>query len=196
MTLARIETAIQPINVAVDPLTQADYDNLKAEMPGYRDLLILKCLRGVGVRINELLRITPMYIRDDGVGLEFLIKRGKKKLKEGDQIIYEPMPLPPELGIEVRAWVKGHGFKASDRIFPIGDRQVRNVFAKAGYKAIGRRVHPHELRGLYITWLMNNGLNVNATAKMVGHEDPRTTQKHYYKLTADERRRIQREIPV
>jgi integrase len=198
MTLARVETVggISPFEVAEDPLTQRDYELMKAAMPKWRDLLILKCLRSTGVRINELLSITPQHVRSDGVGIEFLIKRGKKRHKDGAQVIYEPMPLPPELAVEVLAWVKGNGYRATQKIFPITDRQVRNVFAAAGLSAIGRRVHPHELRGLYIKWLMDAGLNVSAAAKMVGHEDVRTTQKHYYKLSADDRRRIQSEIPV
>lgn len=188
-------------DIIEDPLTQEDYQRLKGVMPTFRDLLILKCLRCTGLRIGELLGITPAYIRDDGVQLEFKVKRGKKKRKEGDQAVYEMVALPPELSVEMRAFISGQGLGPGDAIFntvrgPLSARQVRNVFAAAGRTVVDHPVHPHELRGLYITDLIDRGLPIEATAKMVGHDDIRTTQKWYYKLTAERRRAIQREIPV
>ena len=184
-----------------DPISQTEYEKMKGAMPSFRDLMVIKCLRSTGLRISELLAITPARISDDGVQLEFKVKRGKKKLKDGDQARYERMPLPPELSVEMRDFIKGQGLAPGDAIFrshrgPLGARQIRNIFNDAGIKSIGRPVHPHEFRGLYISDLIERGLPIEAVAKMVGHEDIRTTQKWYYKLTSERRREIQMNIPA
>ena len=73
-------------------------------------------------------------------------------------------------------------------MFPITDRQVRYVFAAAGKRGIGRPVHPHELRHLYVKTLIDGGVPVLAASKMVGHSDTKTTERWYYDLTAEQRR--------
>ena len=196
MTLARLTHPAFDGQVRQDAFTYEDYRAVKAELTSYRDILLAKVLKATGLRINETLRLSPEHLRDDGVNLEILVKRGKRRLKAGVQQLWEAMPLPPELGVELRDYVRGQKVAVGERVFPISDRQVRNIFAKAGKAGIGRPVHPHEFRHLYIKTLLDGGLPAEAAAKMVGHADTRTTIKHYYDLNADQRREIQRRVPV
>ncbi len=80
-------------------------------------------------------------------------------------------------------------------MFPITDRQVRYVFAATGRKGIGRPVHPHELRHLYVKTLIDGGVPVLAASKLVGHSDTKTTERWYYDLTGEQRRAIQERMP-
>lgn len=80
-------------------------------------------------------------------------------------------------------------------MFSITDRQVRYVFAAVGERGIGRPVHPHELRHLYVATLINGGVPVVAASKLVGHSDSKTTERWYYDLTAEQRRAIQERMP-
>ena len=174
-----------------EPLTQADYEKIKGVLKSYRDLLLCMTLRATGLRINELLRIQADHIQRDGPTISLLIRRSKKGNNQ-----WEHMYLPPQLGIQLAEYVKGNSILPGERVFQIGDRMVRYIFAKAGQTAIGRPVHPHEFRHLYTKTLIDGGLPVEAAAKMLGHDDIRTTMKHYYDLTRAQREEIQRRIPV
>jgi len=103
-----------------------------------------------------------------------LVRRSKRRGKHKDE--YERVYLPPGLGVELRDYVTGNRIAPEDRVFPITDRQVRYVFAAAGKRGIGRPVHPHELRHLYVKTLIDGGVPVLvasiATAWIAGFVTP------------------------
>ena len=177
-----------------EPLTQGDYELLKIHLKSWRDVLLAKTLRNTGLRINEALRLEARQVQQSGPASYISIRRSKQQRK--GQSEWEPVFLNPQLGLELRSYVQGMALKPTDRVFPISDRQVRNVFYQAGLRAIGRRVHPHEFRHLYIKTLVDGGLPMEITAKMVGHDDSGTTRRWYYELTHDQRRGIQERVPV
>ena len=175
-----------------DTLTQADYEALKSVLPRWRDVLLVMVLRGTGLRISEALRLTPEHLEENGPDTAVLVKRGKKRGKA----LYERVFLHPVVATALRDYIRGARISPGQRIFAIQRRQVGNIFHKAGMEAIGRPVHPHEFRGLYVKTLLDGGVPLAAAAKMVGHEDPKTTAKWYYELTAGQRAEINRRIPV
>ena len=75
-------------------------------------------------------------------------------------------------------------------------RGLRFVFDKAGNASIGRPVRPKEFRSFFVQTMVDGGVPMAMASKMVGHEDIRTTQGHYYALSADRRRVIGEGIPV
>ena len=79
-------------------------------------------------------------------------------------------------------------------LFPIADCQVRYL-AAAGIRDIGRLVHHHELRHLYVKTLIDGGVLVLAVSKLARHSDSKTTERWYYDLTAEQRRGIQERMP-
>lgn len=183
-----------PTSEAPELLTQEDYERVKQALTSWRDVLLLQLLRATGLRISEVLRLTPDRLRDDGPHRYVLVRRGKRPRRQGGE--WERVYLHPTLGVALSDYVRGLRIKPGEVIFPITDRTVRNIFYRAGEQAIGRRVSPHEFRSLYIKTLIDGGLPVAAAAKMVGHADPKTTQKWYYELTREQRWEIQRRIPI
>ena len=174
-------------------LSQEEYMALRDAMTTMRDLLICKMLRGTGFRINELLRCSVDQLQVNGPDTGLWVAREKKR---SSKPVYGLVPLPPGLGVELKDYLKQAMRVRERQIFTVSDRQVRRVFATAGLKALGRAVHPHERRGLYIKSLIDGGLPLEATAKMVGHEDPKTTLKYYYRLSAHQIAEIQRRVQV
>ena len=75
-------------------------------------------------------------------------------------------------------------------------RGLRFVFDKAGIASIGRPVQPKEFRSFFVQTMVDGGVPLVMASKMVGHEDIKTTQAHYYALSADRRRVIGEGIPV
>ena len=186
-----------------EPLSQSDYEAIKGSLTCWRDILLCKFLRATGLRISEVLgntraekrlrpALTPSNLKEDGPYVYALVLRGKKKGNPE----YERVYLPNQLAMEMREYIKGNRIGADQPIFKVKTRQCENIFHDAGVKAIHRRVKPHEFRALYIKTLLDGGIPVAAAAKMVGHEDSRTTEKHYYDLTREQRWEIQKRIPV
>ena len=176
------------------PLTQQGYEALRdhlAAQGSWRNVLLCKLLRATGLRISEVMEITPQHLGRDGPSSYVLVRRRKKRKLE-----WEEVDLPPQLALELQAYAAGLQIKAGDRLFPITDRAARDVFYKAGLAGIGRRVAPHEFRKLYVSYLLDGGVTPPATAKMVGHTDPRTTLEWYYELSREKRREIQSRMPV
>lgn len=186
------------MQVKTSPLTQADYEAIKTalvkgKVTDTRNLILCQVLRGTGLRITEVLRLTPQHVRMHGIETGILIKRGKKRGKDKEA---EWVPLQPSLGVALRNYITGQRIGLEDRIFGIRRRQVNYIFEEAGKEAIGRAVHPHEFRDLYVKTLIDGGLTFDVASVMVGHADPKTTRDHYYDLTREERFNINRGIPI
>lgn len=176
-------------------LDQAEYEQFKAGLACWRDVLLAKVLRGTGVRVMELLRLEARHYAVTGPEFHLLIVRTKRKeIKYKDK--YERVFLPPSLGVEIRDYIKGNNIHSSQRVFAITDRALRYAFEKAGLKTLGRSVHPHELRHLFAKTLIDGGVPVLAASKLMGHTNPKTTEEWYYDLSANQRRAIGERMPV
>lgn len=190
-----LQPYIEPTEATIQapPLSQREYERLRDAMPTTRDQLICKVLRATGRRISEVLRcrVSEMELNGPEVGL-YLTRSKKRTLSK----VYELVPLPLGLGTLLRDYVKGQAIPPDQPIFRITIRQVERVFVAAGMSALGRRVHPHELRGVYATDLIDGGVPIEAVAHLLGHANPRTTQEYYYKMNADKIRAIQMRVQV
>lgn len=212
MTLQRFNSPFPALiddarETELEPLSQQDYVLLKAGMPDRRSLLITKCLRALGVRISELLNVTMADIRADDPFLAIAIKRGKKP----ETTRWEWTFVPPELAIELRDWVSGLQLRGDQPLFPgqtVTGKRLRpltramywHTFKGVADRELGRKAHPHQLRGLYVKTValltMQEGVapSIAVASKMVGHVDIKTTMHHYFALTRQERQEIQRRI--
>ena len=75
-------------------------------------------------------------------------------------------------------------------------KTILRAFVKAGIASILRAVLPREFRSFFVQTMVDGGVPMAMASKMMGHEDIRTTQGHYYALSADGRRVIGEGIPV
>ena len=181
------------ITIQSPSLSQREYELLRDAMPTTRDQLICKVLRATGRRISEVLRcrVSEMVFNGPEVGL--YLTRSKKRTEKP---VYTLVPLPLGLGTLLRDYVKGNSLAPDQSIFGITSRQVERVFVVASMRALGRRAHPHELRGVYATDLIDGGVPIEAVAHLLGHANPRTTQEYYYRMNADKIRAIQMRVQV
>ena len=202
-----LQTTIQPIPdlgapVVQDVLTQAEYEAFRDALPTWRDRLLTMVLRNTGLRINEVLSPEVSNCVLEGPTFIIYVQRSKKRTTTK----YEPIYINPGLGVQLRDYVKGQQMALTDRVFgntgasrgsiKITARGLRFVFEKAGIASIGRPVQPKEFRSFFVQTMVDGGVPMAMTSKMVGHEDLRTTQAHYYALSADRRRVIGEGIPV
>jgi len=199
LTLANRTNALPPAligaDIAQDTLTQDEYEAFKAALPSWRDRLICMLLRNTGLRINELLKLTAAECSIDGPSYIVYIRRSKKRAT-----VYEALYINPGLGVQLRDYVKGNNISLTEPIFGGGDnrrdarkitqRGLRFIFEKAGRESIGRPISPRAFRSFFVQTMVDGNVPMAIASKMVGHEDIRTTQAHYYNLSADRRRII------
>ena len=201
MTLARTTTNLPAIPMLDAPLmrdtlTQGEYETFRDALTNWRDRLICMVLRNTGLRINEVLELQVRFCALDGPSSIIYIQRSKKR----GQAETEPIYINPNLGVQLKTYIqvanKGSSLKPTDKVFNIKARGLRTAFEKAGITALGRPVQPKEFRSLFVQTMVDGGVDMATASKMVGHTDIRTTQKHYYTLSAVRRQVIGEGIPV
>ena len=181
----RLPTIASRFRAKREPLSQQDYELIKANLKRYDTLLLAKVLRCTGLREAEVMRLTPELIVSEGPYTYILTIRGKKKLKE-----WERVPLHPEVATELVAYARRGGIKPGSPVFTCSKSTFQKHFRGAARLALGRDAHPHQLRKLYATDLINQGLPIAAASKLLGHEDVNTTLEWYYDLTQEQRHAI------
>ena len=210
MTLANRATPLPPAlvgaEVAQDTLTQDEYEAFKAALPSWRARLICMMLRNTGLRINELLSLPGAHCALGGPSYVIHVVRSKKRKGIETTTVYEPIYINPGLGVQLRDYIKGNNYTMTEPIFGGGDNQrdarkitqrgLRFIFEKTGRESIGRPISPKAFRSFFVQTMVDGNVPMAMASKMVGHEDIRTTQAHYYVLSADRRRAIGEGIPV
>ena len=210
MTLANRATPLPPAlvgaEVAQDTLTQDEYEAFKAALPSWRDRLICMMLRNTGLRINKLLSLPGAHCALGGPSYVIHVVRSKKRKGIETTTVYEPIYINPGLGVQLRDYIKGNNYTMTEPIFGGGDNQrdarkitqrgLRFIFEKTGRESIGRPISPKAFRSFFVQTMVDGNVPMAMASKMVGHEDIRTTQAHYYVLSADRRRAIGEGIPV
>lgn len=176
----------------VEPISQADYEQIKGRLPEYKYLLLTKVLRNTGLRETEVMQRTAEYFLQDGPLYSVYTYRRKKK----GEPVWEKVAVHPELGMELKAYIDGNGIRAGSLVFSFTPRQYQRVFKAAALASIGRPAHPHLLRHLFTATLIDGGVPVGVASGLLGHENEETTLAHYYDLSWEKRAEIARRMPV
>ena len=100
-----------------------------------RNRLILELMARAGMRIEEVLKLTPENVND-----QKLILRQPKSGNESEMVF-----IPRRIADRLRKYIRDKGIQAGPRIFPITYAAARLVVKKAG-KLAGIVLRPHDLR--------------------------------------------------
>jgi site-specific recombinase XerD len=167
---------------------------------GVRDGAILALLAGCGLRVTGLIRLNDSNIIHDEIDgkARLLIK----VLEKGDK--QRKLPIPPEADLLLRLYLDHADLKQIDRRLPNGDQvlfvslmnrrispdnyhgEQRRLSRKAVLQMIkkyGKRcgisedqIHPHAMRHLFGTELAEEGVDLIARQRLMGHEDAKSTE--------------------
>ena len=132
----------------------------KAASERDRTFMIINTLAKTGVRVSELISITPQDILFDE---KQIIIRGK-----GDKI--RNIDVPNDLLISLRMFMKNKHVRTNKRIFP--------VTRDAIYKMTKRiaKTNPHTFRHSYAVELLRKTRNIRFVQVQLGHSSLSTTQ--------------------
>ncbi len=145
---------------------------------GHRDRTMLELLYASGLRVTELVTLTPSQVSLTQGVVRIIGKGGKERL----------VPLGEEACAWLRDYVRGPradllGARVSDFLFPTNrsDCMTRQTFwllikRYAIQAGVVRPLSPHTLRHAFATHLLNHGADLRVVQMLLGHSDLSTTQ--------------------
>lgn len=151
-------------------LTESEIEGLVNTAIDPRDCLIVKMLYATGVRISELVNIKKSDIDFNRDTIKVFGKGAKERI----------VIIPAGLSSTLRIYCES--LTDHDRLFEVTPRTVQRDIKILGARAgITKHVTPHKLRHSFATHMLQNGGNVVAIQKLLGHTSLNTTQiyTHY-----------------
>ena len=133
-----------------------------------RNRLILELMARGGMRIGEVLKLTPTDIEDRKLTL-----RAQKSGKEREIVF-----IPQKIADRLNEYITRKGIGANQRILPISYTAGREVVNKSG-KVIGIHLKPHDLRRHAATYASRSGVPIEIVSKVIlRHANLSTTQRY------------------
>jgi integrase len=146
----------------------------KTENP--RNRLILELMARGGMRIGEVLKLTPKDVHDRKLTL-----RDPKSGKEREYVF-----IPQKVADRLKEYIRVKDIQPDQRIFPICYEAARTMVKKAGEKA-GIRLRPHDLRRFAATYASRSGVPIEIVSKVIlRHANLSTTQIYLGKVSDTE----------
>lgn len=154
---------------------------LAAGAPG-RDRLILRTMWETGVRVSELLALTPASVDFAAEALRVATLKRRAHVRA--------IPIRPALLGEIARHIAGGGIASDLRLFPITRQRVFQI-VRAAARGAGLpldRAHPHTLRHSFAIACVLARVPVLVLAEWLGHASLEATLVYTKILCADSRR--------
>jgi integrase/recombinase XerD len=133
-----------------------------------RNRLILELMARGGMKISEVLQLTPSDIEDRKLTL-----RSPKSGKEREVVF-----IPQKVTDRLKEYINAKAIGSDRRIFPISYTATRRVVNKAG-KVVGIHLRPHDLRRHAATYASRSGVPIKIVSKVIlRHANLSTTQRY------------------
>jgi len=146
----------------------------KTENP--RNRLMLELMARGGMRVGEVLKLTPRDVND-----RKLILRDPKSGKE-KEIVF----ITQKVADRLKDHIREKGTEPDQGIFPICYEAARAMVRKEGEK-IGIRLRPHDLRRHAATYASRSGVPIEIVSKVIlRHANLSTTQRYLGKVSEAE----------
>jgi integrase/recombinase XerD len=138
-----------------------------------RNRLMLELMARGGMRISEVLKLTPSDINERRLTL--------KEPKSGRE--QEFIFIPQRLADRLKDYVRENGIQPHERIFPICYETAREMVAKAG-SVVGIHLRPHDLRRHAATYASRSGVPIEIVSKVIlRHSNLSTTERYLGKIS-------------
>ncbi|NIS67601.1 MAG: tyrosine-type recombinase/integrase [Proteobacteria bacterium] len=141
-----------------------------------RNRLILELMARGGMRISEVLKLTPIDIDD-----RKLILRDPKSGRQ-QEVVY----IPQKIADRLKGYVRDKEIEPHQRIFPITYAAARMIAKKAGMM-VDICLRPHDLRRHAATYASRSGVPIEIVSKVIlRHANLSTTQRYLGKVSDSE----------
>lgn len=133
-----------------------------------RNRLILELMARAGMRVGEVLKLTPEDMQGQKVALK-APKSGRE-----DEVVY----LPQKLTDKLHEYITDKNITVDQRIFPITYISAWQIVRKAGM-LVGVGVSPHDFRRYAATYASRSGIPLEIVSKVIlRHANISTTQRY------------------
>jgi len=141
-----------------------------------RNRVMLELMARGGMRIGEVLKLTPDDVHDRKLTL-----RDPKSGKEREFIF-----IPQKIADRLKDYIRERGIQPDQHIFPICYEAARTMVKKAGAK-VGMQLRPHDLRRHAATYASRSGVPIEIVSKVIlRHANLSTTQMYLGKVSDTE----------
>jgi integrase len=148
-------------------------DEVIFRIPKPRNRLILELMARGGMRISEVLKLTPADINNRMLTL-IEPKSGREQ-----EFIF----IPQRLADRLKDYVREMDIQPDQRIFPICYEAAREMVAKAG-SVVGIHLRPHDLRRHAATYASRSGVPIEIVSKIIlRHANLSTTERYLGKVS-------------
>lgn len=159
-------------------LTKDEVKRLLEASKHRKSKLMMHLLYSSGLRLSELLSLTP-----DNFDFENL--RGKVIGKGGKERIFV---YSKEIAKDLQKYI--HKAKISGRLFDTSARNVEIIVKKTAINAgIKKNITPHKLRHTFATHMLEQGVSIRVIQVLLGHANLQTTQI-YTSVTDEELNKV------
>ncbi|WP_332468473.1 tyrosine-type recombinase/integrase [Desulfogranum marinum] len=141
-----------------------------------RNRLMLELMARGGMRIGEVLSLTPGDIQDSSLSIQ------NPKSGRAEETVY----VPRKILIRLSEYVKANNFGTDQRILPISYVAAWSMVKKAG-DLVKIELRPHDLRRHAATYASRSGTPIEIVSKVIlRHADLSTTQRYLGKVNDSE----------
>lgn len=176
--------------------TLEEFTRFMTAVRGQRERLIFNMLYWTGMRLGELLALTPADtdLEANAVKVTKTYKRihhqdviSPPKTKKSVRVIY----IPDSLTAAVKTYISENpSITPNSRFFPVHVDFVRDSLTKAAKDAGVKRIKVHDIRHSHASLLINMNVTPLLVSERLGHEKVETTLNVYSHLYPDYHRKI------
>ena len=162
------------VTIQWDILEKETVDEIIFRTTNARDRLLLELMARGGMRVGEVLKLTPRDVQD-----RKLIIRDPKSGKE-QEIIF----IPQKVADRLREYIRAAKINSHKRIFPICYEAARSIVKKAG-EIVNIHLRPHDLRRYAATCASRCGVPLEIVSKVILRQSNLSTTQIYLGKISD-----------
>jgi integrase len=164
------------VNIKWDILEKETVDEVIFRTTNARDRLLLELMARGGMRVGEVLKLTPRDVQD-----RKLIIRDPKSGNEHETIF-----IPRKVAERLREYVRTCKIRSHEKIFPFCYEAARSIVKRAG-EMVNIHLRPHDLRRYAATYASRSGVPLEIVSKVIlRHSNLSTTQMYLGKISDTE----------
>jgi integrase/recombinase XerD len=138
-----------------------------------RNRLMLELMARGGMRMGEVLKITPQDLVDRKIAI--------RVPKSGREL--EVVFITQKLSGRLRDYIRGKNIETNQKIFPLSYPTARLIVKKAG-AIVEINISPHDLRRHAATYASRSGTPIEIVSKIIlRHSNLATTQRYLGKVS-------------
>jgi len=164
------------VNVHWDNIEKDTVDEIIFRTDNVRNRLMLELMARGGMRVGEVLKLTPADVLD-----RKLILNDTKSGKQQELIF-----IPQKVADRLKEYIRIQKIEPTQMIFPICYGAARAMVGKAG-KLVGIRLRPHDLRRHAATFASRSNVPLEIISKVIlRHSSLQTTEIYLGKVSDTE----------